>query len=117
MMPETLSNVLRKFKDLIEAIEDLEISHKNVVSRARAKLRLSDGSMLWLREVWVKDGMVAYSYYWLNPDEKLIIGWDNAPHHKKLETFPHHRHIGNKIEDSQARNLTDMFNFIKDFFV
>ena len=37
--------------------------------------------------------MEIYSYYWLRPDETVIIGWDNAPHHESAITFPHHKHV------------------------
>ena len=25
---------------------------------------------------------------------QLIIRWDNAPHHKQIQTYPHHKHLG-----------------------
>ncbi|OQY52061.1 MAG: hypothetical protein B6245_23930 [Desulfobacteraceae bacterium 4572_88] len=34
-----------------------------------------------------------YNYYWLTSDNELRIGWDNAPHHRQLESFPHHKHV------------------------
>jgi len=53
-MQDSLRNTIDAYADIIEGMEDLEIAHKNVVSRLKAKLRLFDGSMLWVREVWVK---------------------------------------------------------------
>jgi hypothetical protein len=79
-------------------------------------MRLFDGSILWAREVQVNGLMEIYSYYWLRPDETMIIGWDNAPHHKGVKTYPHHRHIGGNVENSDLRNLQDILNFIKLFF-
>ena len=38
--------------------------------------------------------MVRCSYYWLTPGNRLKIGWDNAPHHVELASFPHHKHVG-----------------------
>ena len=92
MMQDSLRSTLDAYADIIEGVEDLEIAQKNVVSRIKAKLRLFDGSMLWVREVWVKGEMDAFSYYWLRSDETVIIGWDNAPHHKGVKTFPYHKH-------------------------
>ena len=54
MMQDSLRNTIDAYADIIEGVEDLEISQKNVVSRLKVKLRLFDGSMLWVREVWVK---------------------------------------------------------------
>ena len=108
--------ILDAFSDIVKAIEDLEIVKKETVSKLKARLRLFDGSILWVREVYVNDMMEVYSYYWLRPDETMIIGWDNAPHHKNVKTYPHHRHIAGKIEDSDQRNLHDILNFIRLFF-
>ena len=65
--------------------------------------------------MWIKGAIEAYSYYWLRPDETIIIGWDNAPHHQSVKTFPHHRHIGDRIEESQEREMSQVLKFIKNF--
>lgn len=36
-----------------------------------------------------------YSYHWQKADGTLIKRWDNVPHHKELDTFPHHLHLAN----------------------
>ena len=115
MMQDSLRNTLDVYADIIEDVEDLEITQKNVVSRLKVKLRLFDGSMLWVREVWIKGEMVAYSYYWLRSDQTVIIGWDNAPHHNGVETFPHHKHINDRVEDFQERSMRNVLQFIKNF--
>ncbi len=107
---------LDAFSEIVKAIEDLEIVQKETVSKLKAKLRLFDGSILWVREVYVNNLMEAYSYYWLRPDETMIIGWDNAPHHKNVKTYPHHRHVAGKIMDSDHKDLQEILFFIKWFF-
>lgn len=114
-MEDSLKKIVKGFSDIVEAIEDLEIVEREAISKLKAKLRLFDGSMLWAREVWVKGVMEAYSYYWLRPDETVIIGWDNAPHHQSMMTFPHHKHIGDRIEESQEMEMDEVLNFIKQF--
>jgi hypothetical protein len=34
-----------------------------------------------------------YSYHWQTPKGKIIVRWDNAPHHKDISTFTNHKHI------------------------
>jgi len=114
-MHNSLRSTIDAYGDLIEGIEDLEVVQKSLVSRVKMKLRLFDGSMLWVREVWVKGEMTAYSYYWLRSNETVIMGWDNAPHHKGVRTFPHHKHVGGEVEDSQERNMESVLEFIKNF--
>jgi hypothetical protein len=60
----------------------------------RLVLTLNDGISLRVAERWREGVLVRYSYYWLDAEEKLKVGWDNAPHHEQLENFPHHKHIG-----------------------
>lgn len=42
-----------------------------------------------------------YSYHWQDSKNKLIIRWDNAPHYKSIDTFPHHYHEGDEIFSTQ----------------
>lgn len=116
-MEANLRNIVEEFSDIVEVIEKLEISEEEQVSKLKAKLNLCDGTILWVREIRFKKVMQAYSYYWLRPDQTIIVGWDNAPHHKEVESFPHHKHIGNKIDPSQEKNLRGVLSFIKGFLL
>lgn len=62
----------------------------------RLKTTLSDGSVLWISEQYYHDIVERYAYYWLDADNLLLIGWDNAPHHTHLPGFPHHKHVGSQ---------------------
>jgi hypothetical protein len=55
---------------------------------------LKDGTNLPVVEQWQGRQLERYSYYWLTATNSLKIGWDNAPHHQRLENFPHHKHVG-----------------------
>ena len=117
MIESNLKKVVQTFTDIVESIEILEIEEREGISKLKAKLRIFDGSILWVREVWIKEIMEVYSYYWLRPDETMIIEWDNAPHHGSVRTFPHHKHIGDRIDESQERKIEEVLNFIKHFFL
>jgi hypothetical protein len=30
-----------------------------------------------------------------------VVRFDNAPHHKDLESFPHHVHVGDEVQESE----------------
>lgn len=79
----------------------------------KMKLRLIDGSSLRVWEKSAEDFLQRYSYYWLDEVGNQIIGWDNAPHHSGLETFPDHKHISGKILASKD-TLWDVFTFIAE---
>lgn len=115
MIDTHFKKTVDKYLDIIKSIEKLEIFEEEHIAKLKAQLLLFDGTILWAREVWSKEKMEAYSYYWLRPDESVIIGWDNAPHHKEINTFPHHKHVGNKVEPSSEKNLSEVLRFIRIF--
>ncbi len=66
----------------------------------KIKVFLVDGSVLFVRE-YMDETERNYSYHWQDADANLIIRWDNAPHHRDLPMFPHHKHIGAKVFPSR----------------
>jgi len=66
----------------------------------RIKLQLKDENMLEIFERFsIKDQTIhvsKYSFHWQDKDKNIIKRWDNAPHHKQLKTFPHHKHDGDE---------------------
>lgn len=63
-----------------------------------------DGTELRVSEVWISDKLRKYSYYWLEETSETIKGWDNAPHHEELDSFPHHVHEENGVTPSEPKN-------------
>lgn len=53
-----------------------------------------------------------YSYHWQDQNDKLLIRWDNAPHHKNISTHPHHKHENENIYASEEISLEDVLNKI-----
>lgn len=115
MMEAILRQIVDEYRDLVTAVDTLDLSQEEGVARMKAKLRLFDGSILQVRQIWLKGRIEAYSYYWLRSDGAMITGWDNAPHHIEISTFPHHRHTERGIEASQETNLTEVLQFIRRF--
>ena len=80
----------------------------------RLILYLKNGTNLRVTEQWQGDMLKRYSYYWLTSANKLKIGWDNAPHHAKMDSFPHHKHVSRQdnIVSSNETCLEDVMEFI-----
>ena len=76
----------------------------------KAKVILTDGSELFIRE-FISSTRHIYSFHWQDSQGKLIIRWDNAPHHKHIKTFPHHKHI-QEVEESIQVNFEDILKEI-----
>lgn len=77
------------------------------------KTLLNNNTCLFIHETR-KNDLYKYVYHWQTKIGKLLIRWDNSPHYSKLETQPHHKHLGsrNKIESSYETDLTSVLNII-----
>jgi hypothetical protein len=54
-----------------------------------------------------------YSYHYQDRDGNLIFRYDMAPHHREVETFPHHKHIhSNKVMETSAPALAQVLDEI-----
>ena len=79
----------------------------------KVKAVLVNKSTLYIRE-YISDNEYIYSYHWQGKNGKLICRWDNAPHYTQLKTFPHHKHVPEKVEESPETTLEDILKKIKD---
>ena len=86
---ERLSEIEVKFGAVAQRIVPIELDGETL----RLILYLKDGTNLRVTEQWDRATLKRYSYYWLTSTNELKTGWDNAPHHTRLETFPHHKHV------------------------
>ncbi len=107
---ERLLEIEEKFEAKVERIVPVELDEETL----RVILYLKDGTNLRVAEQWAGRFLKRYSYYWLTIENKLKIGWDNAPHHTKLESFPHHKHVGRQenMEESTETCLEEVMAII-----
>lgn len=63
MTEHKIRELEKEFSDIVESTESIEFTKEEHVSKIKAKLRLVDATVLWIREVEVYDSIVAYSYY------------------------------------------------------
>jgi hypothetical protein len=98
--------------EIIAEIELLAASNPNLI-RLRADLINSD--KLHISEAWDEETLIRYAYYWLKQNDELRIGWDNAPHHPQVSTYPHHKHVSTQenINVSKGTSLEDVLRFVK----
>jgi len=89
---------LDRNEDIILRIEILQEIQRGTLYILKVKIVLIDNSTFYIREIWKEDKLIVYSYYWFDATGDLIEGWDNAPHHKEIDTFPHHKHTKKGIE-------------------
>lgn len=73
----------------------------------RICVSLRNNTILSVRQ-YVAEEDYSYSYHWQDKDGVLIMRWDNAPHHKGIETYPNHKHIGDRVVPSTEITLKDV---------
>ncbi|NBC47755.1 MAG: hypothetical protein GVY22_07170 [Gammaproteobacteria bacterium] len=73
---------------------------------------LTDGSELHSRE-YLDANERDYSFHWQRADGQLISRWDNAPHHRAVATYPHHRHTEQGIIESREITLDTVLEVIQ----
>jgi len=85
-----------------------------------------DQSYLDLREyintdTHVRGPVIEYAYYY-SRDGRKIFGYDNAPHHPGIETYPYHKHTWTpegreEITASPKPSYNQLFAEIESYFV
>ena len=78
----------------------------------KLSIKFNNNSILFAKE-YLDNTERNYSFHWQDSYGNLLTRWDNAPHHKKIDTFPHHKHEKNKqISNSFAISLNEVIEEI-----
>lgn len=81
----------------------------------KGKFELINGSILYFFEfIEVQNNipaLIKYKYQWQSPDGDLLKRWDNASHHRELNTFPDHVHDPNGVHPSSAMNMETVLDY------
>ena len=61
----------------------------------------------WSMDFWerVVPPSRRYSFH-VFEENQPIVRLDNAPHYRHLSTFPHHKHVGEGVEDSEEMDVS-----------
>jgi len=55
------------------------------------------------------DGSRKYAFHFQDNQGNLIFRFDNAPHWKDIATFPFHKHLPDRVTESEMMNLEKVF--------
>ncbi len=84
----------------------------------KGRLELVDCSVLYFMEyVEIEDkaaNRLKYKYQWQFENGDMIMRWDNVPHHKEIDTFPHHMHKDKRVYASPKMDLKTVIDIIMD---
>lgn len=118
MTSSSLSDYLKDIRQAVSAFVGVQIEQyrEQLLTETRAnlriRLRLADNSLLEISESLIMEGgtpiWLSYRYHWQDATGRLILRYDDAPHHPEIETFPHHKHGGKTVIASQRPALPDL---------
>ncbi len=80
----------------------------------KLEIMLKDDTQLFARE-YLAENERHYSFHWQDTDNKLIVRWDNARHHKHVVTYPHHKHPGETVLKSSETSLAEVLAYIEEY--
>ena len=116
-----MKTVLERAEELTEELSQLrlktlkllniKISNNNPNSGSlRLKGYFDENSFIEVFEFLFLGRTIRYSYSFIK-NEKPILRYDNAPYHKEIETYPHHKHLKDKI---YALEIPQINTFIEE---
>ena len=103
-----IETYLHRLDELLSAsalVQDVEIVRRSIrdtefekVLHYRYRVQLSNADLVEMSErVLEVHGTLEvskYRHHWQSRTGQLIKRWDNAPHYRDIDTFPHHLHDG-----------------------
>jgi hypothetical protein len=110
-----LHELLARFADILRSYEIVQYEVAGPHTRLKLKIAFVTGSELYVREIVLDGQHRKYAFHWQEGSGRLIARWDNAAHWPEIETYPHHKHVGEsgRVIASEATNLEEVLAVIR----
>jgi Family of unknown function (DUF6516) len=110
-----LHEVLACFSDIIRSYEVVEYEIADLNSRLKLNIVFANGTELSVRDILLDGRRRKYAFHWQEGSGRLIARWDNAAHWPEIETFPHHKHLGEagQVVASEGTTLEEVLGVIR----
>ena len=96
----------------IERYEEEVITSDRI--NVRIRIRMANESLLEINEAVVADNNhirhLGYRYHLQDGKNNLIFRYDNTPHFPELSSYPHHKHLPDKVHVSEEPDILDVIN-------
>ena len=117
MLLDSVSQYLGNVEGAVHKLEGayVERYEEEIVARDRVNLRIRirfpSGHLLELNEAIVAEAgqirHLGYRYHFQEEQYNLVFRYDNTPHFPGVETFPHHKHLSDKIVASEQPSILE----------
>ena len=78
----------------------------------RIRIRFSGGYLLELNEAFIAEGEgikhLDYRYHFQDEQNRLVFRYDSTPHFPELNTFPHHKHLADRVIATEKPSILDV---------
>jgi len=111
MLPDILSQYIEDVETAVRILEDVYIERFEVEIltfdrvNLRIRIRFAQGHLLELNEAIIAENesinSLGYRYHFQDDHNRLLFRYDNTPHYPKLDSFPHHKHLVEKVISSK----------------
>ncbi len=114
----------KNFNEYIEVARELISSYDDIIAVAGLEefevtlnegfiggtITFIDGSRLhFLEYIRVTNNIpvkLKHRYHYEDAEGDTVFRYDNAPHHRNIVTFPHHKHVGDNVLPSREPSLS-----------
>ena len=69
--------------------------------------------MLEFMEYLKEENRPKYRFHLINKEGDMIFRYDNAPHHRDISSFPHHKHLPGNVSESNEKSIMDVLDEIE----
>lgn len=87
----------------------------------KGKLIFIDLSFLefafFIRETDKKAAFDKYRFQYMDPAKKMVFRYDNAPHHKKITSFPGHKHLKDSVMPAPFPDFNELLEEISAIII
>lgn len=123
MLHDILARYLRDVEVAIRGLVGayVERYEEEIVSSNRVNLRIRvrfpSGHLFEINEALVAEGdqitHLGYRYHLQDSHNNLVFRYDNTPHFPELDSFPHHKHLQNKVSPVQEPSIIEVIEEVK----
>lgn len=112
-----ISKILRTYQAIIKSYEIHKFQQVENSYAIELEFTFVDDSKLFAKDYLFLDGSRKYAFHFQDNHGNLIFRFDNAPHWKNIVTFPFHKHLPNRVMESEVMDLEKVFLEIDTSFL
>ena len=123
MLLDLLTQYLRGVEAAIRELDDIYVERyeeEHLTSNRinlRIRIRFASGYLLELNESVIAEHTairhLGYRYHFQDRGNKLVFRYDNTPHFPDLESYPHHKHLSDKVVAADKPSISMIIEEVK----